>query len=53
MRVFRASFLLILLTPIFNFVTSLTLAPVTVAQAQNLPSADDLRKSTVFTRNTI
>jgi len=42
MRIFSSSFLFFLFTPAFCLVTSLTLAPVTVAQAQSVLSADDL-----------
>lgn len=42
MRLFRTSSRLFNFTPVFCFVMSLTLAPVTFAQAQNALSADDL-----------
>lgn len=42
MKILPSSFLHFLVTPAFYFVTSLTLIPVTVAQAQSLLSADDL-----------
>lgn len=41
MKIFPSSFLNVLFTPAFCLVTSLTLIPVTVVQAQNLLSSDD------------